>query len=55
MVFFKLKYKKTKSFTYKKWLYKVFICLCWGFKAQSTNGVMSSEVSLPNDTFTGQA
>ena len=31
------------------------VCLCWGFTAQSTQGVMSSAVSLPNHTFTGQA
>ena len=34
---------------------KLFVCLCWGFTAQSTNGVISSAVSLPNHTFTGQA
>ena len=28
--------------------------LSWAFKAQ-LNGVMSSKVSLPNPTFTGQA
>ena len=32
-----------------------FVCLCCGFMAQSTSGVMSSTVSLPNHTFTGQA
>ena len=30
-------------------------CLCLSFTAQSTNGVISSAVSLPNHTFTGQA
>ena len=29
--------------------------LCWSFTAQSTQWVMSSAVSLPNHTFTGQA
>ena len=29
--------------------------LCWGFTARQPNGVMSSAVSLPNHTFTGQA
>ena len=33
----------------------LIICLCWGFTAQSTHGVTSSAVSLPNHTFTGQA
>ena len=38
----------------------IVVCLCWGFTAQSTHlsqpsGVMSSAVSLPNHTFTGQA
>ena len=31
------------------------VCLCWGFTAQSTHGVISSAVSLPNHTFTWQA
>ena len=31
------------------------VCLCWGFTAQSTHGVMSTTNSLPNHTFTGQA
>ena len=30
-------------------------CLCWGFRPSQPNGVMSSVVSLPNHTFTGQA
>ena len=32
-----------------------FVCLCWGFTAESKQWVMSSAVSLPNHTFTGQA
>ena len=34
--------------------YSIFY-LCWGFTAQSTQWGMSSAVSLPNHTFTGQA
>ena len=33
----------------------MWICLFWGFMAQQSCGVMSSAVSLPNHTFTGQA
>ena len=33
----------------------IFVCLCWGFTAQSTQWVMSSAVSLPNHMLTGQA
>ena len=37
------------------WFTLFSINLCWGFTAQSTQWVMSSAVSLPNHTFTGQA
>ena len=33
----------------------LFVCLCWVLRPSQPNGVMSSAVSLPNHTFTGQA
>ena len=35
-------------------VFVILFILCWGFTAQSTQWVMSSAVSLPNHTFTGQ-
>ena len=47
--------EQTKALKEEEMKDKQRFCLCWGLWPSQPNGVMSSVVSLPNHSFTGQA